>query len=205
MEADSQKSTEDILNFPELPNNLSIGKQVPNWGNDAVLKGIYYHFENLVKKIPEGTVRVYIHTHGLEIEGGFEFYRIHNSQIISLEKTTESELIKMDKSVIGRAVVGGLILGPLGAIIGGISGIGTKEKISEKNYLIINFWDLETKAAQTLLIRSSANPVLFIARQKKEREKNQITGRQAEPNSMPIWLIICIAIILIGAILLFFL
>lgn len=203
METSNRKPAEETLNYPKLPNNLSIGKQVPNWGDDAVLKGVYYYFENVVKKIPEGAVRVYIHTHGLEIEGGFEFYRIHNSQIINLEKTTENELIKMDKSVIGRAVVGGLILGPLGAIIGGISGIGTKEKISEKNYLIINFWDLETRTAQTLLIRCSANPILFINRYKKEKEKNQLTGRQAEANSIPAWMIVCIVIILIGALLFF--
>lgn len=203
METTNNTPAEEILNFPELPKNLNIGKHVPNWGSDAVLKGVYYHFENLIKKIPQGAVKVYIHTHGLEIESGFEFYRIHNSQIISLEKTTESELIKMDKSVIGRAVVGGLILGPLGAIIGGISGIGTKEKISEKNYLIINFWDLETKAAQTLLIRSNVNPVLFINRQKKEKEHNLLTGRQAEAKSMPVWLIVCIIIILIGVLLFF--
>lgn len=33
-----------------------------------------------------------------------------------------------DKSVIGRAVVGGLLLGPLGAVVGGISGVGSKTK-----------------------------------------------------------------------------
>lgn len=197
-------NTPEELKFPELPENLNIGKQVPNWGNDAAFKGHYYHFENLVKKIPEGSVTVLIHTHGIQIMSGFEFYKIHESQIISLEKTTESELIKMDKSVIGRAVVGGLILGPLGAIIGGLSGVGSREKISQKNYLIINFWDTESRAAQTLLIRSSNEPTLFILRQKKEIEKNKATGRQAKRNSIPGWIIACIAIILLGALVFFF-
>jgi hypothetical protein len=35
-----------------------------------------------------------------------------------------------DKSVLGRALVGGLVLGPVGAIVGGMSGIGSKKKLS---------------------------------------------------------------------------
>ena len=34
---------------------------------------------------------------------------------------------KKNKSVIGRAVLGGLLLGPLGAVVGGMTGIGEKE------------------------------------------------------------------------------
>ena len=40
----------------------------------------------------------------------------------------EYETIEKDKSVIGRAIVGGLLLGPVGAIVGGMSGIGTKQE-----------------------------------------------------------------------------
>ncbi len=40
----------------------------------------------------------------------------------------EYATIEKDKSVIGRAIVGGLLLGPVGAIVGGMSGIGTKKE-----------------------------------------------------------------------------
>jgi len=43
----------------------------------------------------------------------------------------EYEQITKDKSVIGRAIVGGLLLGPVGAIVGGMSGIGTKTKTKQ--------------------------------------------------------------------------
>lgn|GEM_PF-4870672 len=50
---------------------------------------------------------------------------------------TQSDLALVDKSVAGRAVVGGILLGPVGAIVGGMSGIGAKKR--RGNYLIINY------------------------------------------------------------------
>ncbi|MEG1246604.1 hypothetical protein [Gordonibacter sp.] len=52
----------------------------------------------------------------------------------------ESEIVnKGQKSVIGRAAVGGLILGPLGAVIGGIDGTGTKKKKVDHVYWVVNY------------------------------------------------------------------
>lgn len=61
------------------------------------------------------------------------------SQLTAAEVVTEQEIRTKSKSVVGRAVIGGLLLGSLGATIGGISGIGSKQKISEKQYLVINY------------------------------------------------------------------
>lgn len=52
---------------------------------------------------------------------------------------TETEIKEKSKSVGGRAVVGGVLLGPLGAIVGGLSGVGDKKKTTRKNYIIINY------------------------------------------------------------------
>lgn len=51
---------------------------------------------------------------------------VEYSDITNAEILTETE--EKDKSVIGRAIVGGLILGPVGAVVGGMSGTGKKEK-----------------------------------------------------------------------------
>ena len=66
---------------------------------------------------------------------------------INFDNIKDVELLKeikhKNKSVVGRAVVGGLLLGPVGAVVGGMSGLGQKEekdyylKISTSNHELI--------------------------------------------------------------------
>jgi hypothetical protein len=194
------KEKEEILVFPRLPENLQIGKQIVNWKQDAGIKGEFQRDENVIENIPTGKVNVILHTHGISLTSDWylTFVEIHNSQIIDLKTTTRAELVNLDKSVIGRAAVGGLILGPLGAIIGGMSGVGSKEKLKDVSYLIINYWDLKTKLPQTLLIRGEKiNISSFITRYKKETEINQQQKRRAEMNKG------CLGVIIIPLIITF--
>ncbi len=190
----------ELLKFPDLPLNLTIGKQVGGYGGDTALPGVYNQSENTIAAIKSGEVKVFLHTHGIEIMKGLTSLAglsIHNSQIISLKQTSQGELSKIDKSVIGRAVVGGLILGPLGAIVGGMSGIGNKEKFINKHYLVINYWDVRTKSAQTLLISSKKYFIEgFIRNHHKEKDKNKLENRQAEIEKVTIPKIIFMVVVL---------
>lgn len=53
--------------------------------------------------------------------------------------TTSAEIEKQSKSIAGRAVIGGVLLGPVGAIVGGMTGFGTKDKKKIQSYVIINY------------------------------------------------------------------
>ena len=64
---------------------------------------------------------------------------LNYDQITNYGKVTEKEVVEQKKSVAGRALVGGLLLGPVGAIVGGIDGTGKKKKTKIKNYFIINY------------------------------------------------------------------
>ncbi len=68
-------------------------------------------------------------------------------QITGITCTTEKEIIEKSKSVVGRAAIGGVLLGPLGAIVGGMSGVGNKQQKKTSYYMIINYKsrDGETK------------------------------------------------------------
>ena len=60
-------------------------------------------------------------------------------QVTAAEKVNEKQIAEVDKSVIGRAVVGGVLLGPLGAVVGGVSGVGRKQKATYKDFFVINY------------------------------------------------------------------
>lgn len=61
------------------------------------------------------------------------------NKISSVRIFTEKEIIEKDKSVVGRAVAGTLIAGPLGTIVGGISGVGSKKKKKNFRIMTINY------------------------------------------------------------------
>lgn len=73
------------------------------------------------------------------------------SQISAIERISDMQIITYEKNrnSIGRAIGGGLLLGPLGATVGAISGVGTKKKEKKEFnfYIVINYLssDGETK------------------------------------------------------------
>lgn len=64
---------------------------------------------------------------------------LNYSQITDVQYTCEVEELKISKSPIGRAVVGGLLFGRTGAVVGAISGSSEKVKKERNFYLIISY------------------------------------------------------------------
>lgn len=159
---------------PTFPNNLDIGSHIVNWGGDAVVSGELDANENTMEGLGTGPASIMLHKKGISVHGRLykHLLDIHFTQLISIKKTDSQELQQIDKSVIGRAAIGGLILGPLGAVIGGMSGIGTKSKHQNINYLAVNYWNIETKKPMTILFRAKDKVEGFIKRCEKEESRN---------------------------------
>lgn len=51
----------------------------------------------------------------------------------------ETEIKEKNKSVIGRAAAGGFIFGPVGAVVGAISGTGKKEETEIRRVFVISY------------------------------------------------------------------
>lgn len=84
-----------------------------------------------------------------------EPYTLNINKVTRVAVLTETEILQKKKSVVGRALVGNVILGPLGTIIGGMSGIGSKEKKNVKYYMIINYISDEEKAISFEIVGAS--------------------------------------------------
>lgn len=147
------ENNSELFSFPNLPANLEKGEEIEY----STFYGQYNNNENSNHTLTKsGVVTIGNFENGIEIsvnhDYGIQKLEIHKKQIISVKQTSLSEIKEIDKSVIGRAFVGGLIMGPIGAIVGGISGVGSNKKNKEKYYLVINYWSNVTKSIQTLII-----------------------------------------------------
>ena len=102
------------------------------------------------------------------------------NQIVTANVITEKEIIESDKSVIGRAVVGGVLLGPLGAIVGGMSGVGNKTKANTHYFMVINYKSNteETKVLSFEIVGSSLHWSDFIKELRSKINSNEIVEKE---------------------------
>ncbi|WP_144940117.1 hypothetical protein [Paenibacillus sp. 32O-W] len=85
---------------------------------------------------------LYLFDEKLVIDSGGRKFEIPISRLRAAEYKSEKELKEKSKSVVGRAVIGTLLVPGLGTIVGGMSGIGNKKVKGDTNfYLILNFVD----------------------------------------------------------------
>lgn len=77
----------------------------------------------------------------LEISSSFAKNKINldYSKITDVVYSAEIEEIQKSKSSIGRAIAGGMLFGGVGAVVGAISGTGTKTKKERHFYFIIAY------------------------------------------------------------------
>jgi hypothetical protein len=97
-----------------------------------------------------------VHDDGLEVSLAMGFSRsfvaIPTASLESVVLEIGGTIDVEERSVIGRAVVGGLLLGPLGAIVGAASGLKDKV-IKDNDTLLVNVDDNRTKHALLMTIK----------------------------------------------------
>ena len=75
------------------------------------------------------------------------------------------------KSVLGRAVFGAILLGPLGAVVGGLSGTQKKEKPVDGMEIV--YWSVEQKRYNTLI---------FVSERVGLKSFSNLLAKTAEPH-----------------------
>lgn len=81
-------------------------------------------------------------------------FELDFSQVITLKQVAHQETIQKKKNVITRGIIGSALLGPSGAIIGSVSGLGTKENSQIVYDLIITYMSTNTNDVNTIIFRS---------------------------------------------------
>lgn len=119
-------------------------KEVKENADSANVSGILKHLEG-VPSIAEGVNRqltispednkLYISKDGKYKENSVS---LDLDKLVFAEDTTVEEITEKNKSVVGRATVG-LLLGPIGAVVGGLSGVGSKSKSKDIRVLVIGY------------------------------------------------------------------
>ncbi|EPD81994.1 hypothetical protein [Paenibacillus sp. HGH0039] len=87
---------------------------------------------------------------------------INNTQIIPMDRfqfargVSAQEIVLDDqqKSVILRGIAGGLLLGPIGAVVGGMSGLGTKQQKKEvtQHYIQLTYTNKDNEQIDALFL-----------------------------------------------------
>ena len=108
---------------------------------------IYKVFNKIPKGITEKTINLSI------------------DKINRIEIVSEKEIIEKGKSVGGRAVIGGLLLGPLGLLVGGMSGIGKNKTTKIKMFMVINYNEDKVITLELPLIPINSNKLTLAVRE----------------------------------------
>lgn len=66
-------------------------------------------------------------------------YRIPLKNVVDCGFVSEEEVQKRNKSVVGRGLAGGFLLGPAGLVLGGLSGVGEKEQKKRIGLFVISY------------------------------------------------------------------
>jgi hypothetical protein len=79
-------------------------------------------------------------------------YRIKMERVLDIIVADKTEIQNVNKSVVGRGVAGGLIFGPVGLLLGGMSGIGSKQKeVKTGKMLVISYLNKDNEVANVTL------------------------------------------------------
>lgn len=68
-------------------------------------------------------------------------YRIPYDRVLAIDLITTQTFKEKNKSVVGRSIAGGFLFGPTGAVIGGMTGLGTKSIAINMAFFVVAYTD----------------------------------------------------------------
>lgn len=121
--------------------NKEMDRKAHESGAISVYSALHIEGLGLPSKVP---CDLYLFTDKLLMDSGERKFEIPLSRIQTATYQSELELREKSKSIVGRALLGFLLASGPGAIVGGMTGMGTKTVKGKPNYfLIIHFTTID--------------------------------------------------------------
>lgn len=86
-------------------------------------------------------------------------YSISLNKLITVDIVTEENIKEKEKSVVGRGIAGATLFGPVGAILGGLSGTGTKKKKTKTSVFVISYYGVNENDVKTIYFSTNYSPI----------------------------------------------
>lgn len=81
---------------------------------------------------------------------GNSLLKLNVDQLTGINSFTDVQIQEANKSVVGRAAIGGILFGGLGAVVGGMSGLSSKKKRKYRSFLVLNYRSSDTEEIKVL-------------------------------------------------------
>lgn len=98
---------------------------------------------------PHNLLQLFVIDEKLVIKDKEANFEVPLSRMQAAMAVSKTDLLKKDKSVLARGIIGNVLLGPLGAIVGGMSGIGQKH--IKGSFLVINYKTKDSDTTEVLI------------------------------------------------------
>lgn len=95
------------------------------------------------------------------------FHDVHFKQVIDITETNAEEMVHEQKSVIGRGIAGGILLGPAAAIVGALSAMNSTS-LKKLTIVHFSFSDRDSLDRKDIFFRvPRGSSTLFVAKVQK--------------------------------------
>tara|TARA_R110001583_G_C5650315_1_gene408695 strand:+ start:2286 stop:3101 length:816 start_codon:yes stop_codon:yes gene_type:complete len=137
-----ESTLDELYQKPILASDLNVSKGFQNVlvSGENFISGFFISEINPDLNILDCRCAVESREKGLVITIGSKDIDIHFTQIVEISVEHKKTIIEQNKSVLGRAAIGGAVLGGVGAIVGALSGQNKKAQVLS-GALILTFFE----------------------------------------------------------------
>jgi hypothetical protein len=151
------QTLDDMFTKPTLAKDLTVVASPFQKNSRPTLKQISGYFSSEANPdiyAKDGDLNIAMNELGLVISSGLlAAYAIHFSQLVDISIENQKSIINKERAVLGRAALGGVLLGGAGAIVGAISGQGRLKSKLYDGVLILTYLEpSKDKLIQLILV-----------------------------------------------------